>query len=99
MAAVWEMQQSLSTLAGYPNAPYLEMQAAANVYAGLPASGPGTLDLLAALNCRAYSTGTWPLPGPNMPVLDLQAVCNKLAGTTGKEAQDALSGLAGGGHS
>ena len=99
MAAIYELQQSLSTLAGYPNAPWIEAQQAANIWAGLPASGPGTLDLLAALNCRYYSTGTWPLPGPNMPVLELNAVCNKLAGTTGKEAQDALSGLAGGGHS
>lgn len=94
---IWEMQQSLSTLAGHPSPPYLEEQQAANIYAGLPASGPGSLDLLAALNCRAYGVSTWPL-GAGNPPLDLNAVCNKLAGTTGKEAQDALSGHAGGGH-
>ena len=98
MAAIWELQQSLSTLAGYPNAPWIEAQQAANIWAGLPASGPGTLDLLAALNCRYYGVASWPLPAGDPP-LELNAVCNKLAGTTGKEAQDALSGLAGGGHS
>lgn len=90
--AIYEIQQSLSILAGYPTPPYLEAQQAANIYAGT-----FELDMLAALNCRAYGVTSWPLP-PGDPPLDLNAVCNKLAGTVGKDAQDALSGLAGGGH-
>lgn len=81
----YEIQQSLSILAGVATSPYLEAQAAANKWAGV--SG---YELVAALNIK---NGTY---GANS--LELNAVCNALANTTGKEAQDALSYLAGGGH-
>ena len=92
-AQIWELQQSLSTLAGHPNAPWLEAQQAANVYAGTT-----QMELLMALNCRYYGVSYWPIPSALGPALDLNQVANALAGTVGKEAQDALSGLAGGGH-
>ena len=93
MSSIYEIQQSLSILAGHVTSPYLEEQQAANVWAGTT-----QLELLAALNCRYYGVTSWPIPAILGPVLDFNQVCNNLAGTTGKEAQDALSGLAGGGH-
>ena len=44
-------------LAGYPNAPCLEAQQAANVYAGTT-----QMELLIALNCRYYGVWYWPIP-------------------------------------
>lgn len=83
--AIYELQQSLSLLAGTgPSGPYLEAQAAANKWAGV--SG---YDLLAALNIK---NGTY-----GINALGLNGVCNALANTSNLEAQDALSYLAGGG--
>lgn len=90
MAAIYELQQSLSILAGTSTPPYLEAQQAANVWAG-----SSNLDLLAALNCKHYGTTT---PDPTHVPLGLNAVCNALNGGGNREAQDALSMLAGGGH-
>lgn len=79
---IYEIQQSLSILAGQTTPPYLEAQKAANVYAGTVG-----METTAALNHKNGSTG-----------LDFQKVCNALNGTTTMDAQDALSDLAGGGH-
>lgn len=85
VSPIYEIQQSLSILAGQAAPPYLEAQAAANKWAGV--SG---YDLIAALNIKNGTYGANPL--------EFNGVCNALANTTGKEAQDALSYLAGGGH-
>lgn len=93
MSTFYEIQQSLNVLAygSFPPAHGVkDAQKAANDWAGTT-----NLDLLAALNCKHYGTTT-PLP-TNRP-MDFNEVCNALAGTTLKEAQDALSNLAGGGH-
>lgn len=85
MTAIYEMQQSLSILAGTTSPPWLEAQQAANIWAGTVG-----LDLQAALNYKYLG-----VPGGTH---DIQDAANLLAGTTGKETQDALSNLAGGGH-
>jgi len=91
---IWEVQQSLSSLAGHSSPPYLEEQLAANLYAGT--SG---LDLQAALNCKYRGVTSWgAFIAGGYTAYDTQQVANLLAGTTGKETQDALSNLAGGGH-
>ena len=82
MAQPWEIQVSLNVLAGKSAPNYVEAQVAANLYAGTTG-----LELIAALNSKAGTNG-----------LDLNAVCNSLNSSTGREAQDALSMLAGGPH-
>jgi hypothetical protein len=79
----------LNQLAGLSGNRTLDPCGAANVYAGL--SGNGTLDLLGALN---YKNGTYT---PAVKRLDLNGVCNALAGTqnTPLEALAALNHLAG----
>lgn len=81
-SAIYEIQQSLSILAGQTVPPYLEAQQAANVYAGTT-----HLELVDALNHKAGVKGQ-----------DFDQVCNTLNGTKTMNAQDALSQLAGGGH-
>lgn len=95
---IWEIQQSLNVLAygAYPPATggVRDAQQAANDYAGTAG-----LDLQAALNCKYKSVTTLStFYGHGYTFYDTQAVANLLAGTTGKETQDALSNLAGGGH-
>ena len=81
MAAVYDIQESLSILAGQGTPPWQEAQKAANVWAGTTG-----LDLIAALNVKNGTTG-----------LDLNGVCQALSGLAGREAQVCLSYLAGGG--
>lgn len=85
MAAIYEIQQSLSILAGQTTPPYLEAQAAANVWAGTIG-----LDLQAALNYK--------IDGHTGGTRDAQQAANILNGTKTMDMQDALSQLAGGGH-
>lgn len=91
MTAIYEVQQSLNVLAGTTG---LDAQNAANVYAGTTG-----LDLQFALNCK-YRGVTTPQAfyGGGYQMYDTQKVANLLNGTTTKETQDALSQLAGGGH-
>lgn len=63
---------------------YLDEQGAANKWAGVNGSGKG---LIGALNYKASSTRT-----PNL-FKNLNAICNELAGTTGKSAVDALRSI------
>ena len=96
MAAIFEIQESLNVLAGTTT---LDAQAAANVWAGTTALG---LDLQAALNFKYRSVTTWAAfnaPGNNWQFYDSQRAANLINGTTTMELQDALSDLAGGGHS
>jgi hypothetical protein len=83
----WELTYSLNALAGTLNGagritrPAAE---AAAIWAGAPKPYPEMVD---SLNRKA---------GNHLPnYLDLNGVCNQLAGTTGLDAQDALSRLAG----
>lgn len=82
MTRIYEIAESLNQLAYSSTAHGSDAQKAANDWAGTTG-----LDLLYALNKKAGTNG-----------LDFNKVCNVLASTTGKEAQDALSNLAGGGH-
>lgn len=77
---VYEIQISLNLLAGILGPPWLDAQAAANVWAGTKG-----LDLLGALNAKAGTTGKHG-----------NEVANTLAGTKNFDMQAALSHLAGG---
>ena len=77
-----DLQGALQTLAG-GNGKKLDAAGAACVWAGVPV---GSLSLVAALN---YKNG-W----RSGPLLDIDLVANKLAGTTKLSAQGALSYLA-----
>lgn len=91
MAAIYEIPQSLNILAGTTG---LDAQKAANAYAGTTG-----LELVAALNCKLRSVTTWnAFVAGGFTALDLNGVANQLNGTKTKDAQDALSQLAGGGH-
>lgn len=77
---VYEIQVSLNILAGNTSPPWMDAQAAANVYAGTKG-----LDTLGALNVKAGTKGKHGAE-----------VSNILAGTKGFDMQAALSHLAGG---
>ena len=72
-----ELQGEMQRLSGTT----LDVQGAANVYAGVP-EGQRTLDLVGALNYRAGTTG-----------LDLLGVLNRLAGTSGLDAGSAAAAI------
>lgn len=95
---IWEIQQSLNVLAygAYPPATggVRDAQQAANDYAGTTG-----LELQAALNCKYQGvTSLSTFYGHGYVMQDAQYISNLLAGTTNKDMQDALSNLAGGGH-
>ena len=99
---IWETQYSLNVLANTVSGLttfQLEAQKAANVWAGTAALN---LELQMALNFKYRGVTTWAAfyaPGNNYQVYDAQRAANLINGTTTMELQDALSDIAGGGHS